>query len=86
VGCNKSLGGIKLSKPESSEEKIPNLESEVEKIINDLEEIAKKLEMPMYELIPIMILREIVILNRQLKYIHDHLDMIEERVRKAKSP
>jgi hypothetical protein len=68
------------------EEKTPDLESEVEKVISDLEAIAKKLEMPVYELVPVMILREMVILNRQLAYIHEHLDMMEERARKAQEP
>jgi hypothetical protein len=38
--------------------------------------------MPIQQLIPIMTHREIVILNGQLRAIHEHLDLIEEREKK----
>jgi hypothetical protein len=59
------------------------LEEDLKKIIGELESIAKRLNMPIQQLIPIMTHREIVILNQQLRAIHEHLDMIEE---KSKEP
>lgn len=58
-----------------------SLEEDLKNILQDLEKIAKSLDMPMWQLLPVMTHREIVILNQQLKAVHD---LIEGRSGKGK--
>lgn len=64
---------MKLSEPEIT------LEDQLTASILDVEEIAKKLNKDIYEIMPFLHLRELTIINQQLRAIHEHLDMIEER-------
>ena len=69
----------------SEEVKPISLEEDLKTIIGDMETISKKIDLPLWQLLPIMTHREIVIMNQQLRAIHEHLDMIEERQRKKES-
>jgi hypothetical protein len=53
-------------------------------VLADVEKISDETGIPPYQLIPLMILRECVILNTQLSQIYEHLNMLYERKRKPK--
>lgn len=55
------------------------LEEDLKGILQDLEKIAKKLDIPMWQLLPVMTHREVVILNQQLKAVHDLLEKVLEK-------
>lgn len=69
----------------SEEVKPVPLEEDLKAIIEDMERISKEVGISLWQLLPIMTHREIVIMNQQLRAIHEHLDMIEERRRKKES-
>jgi len=64
-------------------EEEPTLEDQLTASILEVEEIAKKLNKDIYEIMPFLQMRELTIINQQLLAIHEHLDMIEERVQKT---
>ena len=57
----------------------PTLEDQLTASMLEVEEFAKKLNKHVYEIMPFLHLRELTIINQQLRAIHEHLDMIEER-------
>ncbi len=64
-------------------EKEPTLEDQLTNSILEVEKIAKKINKHVYEIMPFIQLRELMIIKQQLYAIHEHLDMIEERVQKT---
>lgn len=60
-------------------EEIPPLKDQITESILATEELAKKLNKNVHEIIPFLQMRELMIINTQLRAIHEHLDMIEER-------
>jgi len=59
-----------------------SLEEDVSRILKDIERIAKKTDIPLYTLIPILSHREFVIINNQLRQIHEMLDYILAELKK----
>ena len=64
----------------SEEVKPVPLEEDVSKVLKGLERIAEKLDMPLWQLLPLMTHREIVILNSELRAIHQHLHWLCDRL------
>ena len=48
-------------------------------LVKELKDLAKSVGMPMEKLLPLLTHRELVLINQQLKAVHEHLDMIEAR-------
>lgn len=53
------------------------IEQELEKIRKNLKRISKETGIKMKELVPIMSQRELVLINNQLRAIHEHLESLE---------
>jgi hypothetical protein len=53
------------------------IEQEIKKIRKNLKRISKETGIKMKELIPIMSQRELVLINNQLRAIHEHLEALE---------
>ena len=64
--------------------KEPPLAEQIELIRKDIAELARKLKISPEKTLNLLSHRELVIANRQLAQIHEHLDLIEGRAGKAK--
>jgi hypothetical protein len=65
------------------EEKKLSFEEELKQIHDGYKRISKKTGIKMKELIPTIMIRELVIMNNQLRAVHEHLDLMEERTQGA---
>lgn len=64
----------------------PTLEDQLTASILEVEELAKKLNRPGHEIVTFLQLRELTIINQQLRVVHEHLDMIEARMKEEDEP
>ncbi len=67
-------------------EKEPPIEDQLTASILEIEGMAKKLNKDVYEIMPFLQLRELTIINQQLRVVHEHLDMIEARMKEEDEP
>ena len=56
-----------------------SVKEDVEATIKELRAMAESLDVPLESLILILKYRELVMVNKQLRALHDHCDMIEAR-------
>ena len=54
-------------------------DEDIQANIKELKDMALEVDLPLEKLLPMLTLRELVLINRQLKAVHEHLDMIESR-------
>lgn len=64
--------------------KEPPLDEQVAAIRADIATLAKKLKISPEATLKLLSHRELVIMNTQLRAVHEHLDLIEGRAGKAK--
>ena len=60
-------------------ENIEPIEEAIKKIYQDLKEISKKTGLKTKELLPLMANRELVIINSQLRALHERLDRLDRK-------
>ena len=56
-----------------------SVKEDVETTIKELRAMAESLGMPLEQLLHLVTYRELVMVNQQLRALHDHYDMIEAR-------
>jgi hypothetical protein len=57
---------------------------EINNYLENIKKISEKTGISIYILIPLLTLREMIIVNRQLSMIHEHLDWLYEYIEKNK--
>lgn len=67
-------------------EEEPTIEDQLTASILEVEELAKKLNKHVYEIMPFLQQRELMLINQQLIHIHEHLDWIETRIKEEDEP
>ncbi|PVX27283.1 MAG: hypothetical protein CW716_03115 [Candidatus Bathyarchaeum sp.] len=60
-------------------ENIESIEDSIKKIYKELKDISKKTGLKTKELLPLMANRELVIINSQLRVLHEHLDRLDKK-------
>lgn len=69
---------------EETSKKVNAVIEEIKAIVKEIGEMSEKLDVPKWELLPLLTHREMVILNGQLRDIHEHLDWIQDSLIKRK--
>jgi hypothetical protein len=61
-----------------NEERKLDILGELRTMLEEVDNISEKLRIPFHDALYLLILRELVILNRQISWIHEHIDKIEK--------
>jgi len=61
------------------ERELKVLAKDIKRIFHDLEILAKETNLPVWQLLPLVTFRELIILNTQVGSIHEHLDWLYEQ-------
>jgi len=55
----------------------PNIPDELRAMLEEVDSLSERLRIPFHDALYLLILRELIILNRQISWIHEHIDRIE---------
>jgi hypothetical protein len=55
----------------------PNIVDELKAMLVEVDSLSESLRIPFHDALYLLILRELVMLNRQISWIHEHIDRIE---------
>jgi len=61
------------------EKELKDLAKAIKRVFHDLEILAKETNLPVWQLVPLVTFRELIILNSQVRSIHEHLDWLYEQ-------
>ena len=61
-----------------NEERKLSILDELRTMLEEVDNISENLRIPFHDALYLLILRELVILNRQISWIHEHIGRIEE--------
>jgi hypothetical protein len=61
-----------------NEERKLGILGELRTMLEEVDNISENLRIPFHDALYLLILRELVILNRQISWIHEHIDRIEK--------
>jgi hypothetical protein len=61
-----------------NEERKLDILGELKTMLEEVDNISENLRIPFHDALYLLILRELVILNRQMSWIHEHIDRIEK--------
>jgi flagellin-specific chaperone FliS len=61
-----------------NEERKLDILGELRTMLEEVDNISENLRIPFHDALYLLILRELVILNRQISWVHEHIDRIEK--------
>jgi hypothetical protein len=60
-----------------NEERKLNIVDELRAMLEEVDSLSESLRIPFHDALYLLILRELIILNKQISWIHEHIDRIE---------